>query len=112
VLGLGERGLAAGLPAMEGKTLLFKFLGGVNAVSIVLREKDPDRSAYIVKVLESSFEATNLAGYRAPPKCFCIPEKLQEVLNIPVWYDDQQGTALVNVTVSVNALKVVGKRVD
>ncbi len=111
VLGLGDIGPAAGLPVMEGKALLFKFLGGVDAVPIVLRERDPERFTYIVKALEPSFGAVNLEDIESP-KCFYVLEKLQEVLNIPVWHDDQQGTALVNVAALINALKVVGKKVD
>lgn len=111
VLGLGDIGPAAGLPVMEGKALLFKFLGGVDAVPIVLRERDPDRFIYIVKALEPSFGAINLEDIESP-KCFYILEKLQEVLDIPVWHDDQQGTALVNIAALINALKVVGKRIE
>jgi len=111
VLGLGDIGPVAGLPVMEGKALLFKFLGGVDAVPIVLRERDPERFTYIVKALEPSFGAINLEDIESP-KCFYILEKLQEVLDIPVWHDDQQGTALVNVAALINALKVVGKRID
>lgn len=111
VLGLGDIGPVAGLPVMEGKALLFKFLGGVDAVPIVLRERDPERFTYIVKALEPSFGAINLEDIESP-KCFYILEKLQEVLDIPVWHDDQQGTALVNVAALINALKVIGKRID
>jgi len=111
VLGLGDIGPTAGLPVMEGKALLFKFLGGVDAVPIVLRERDPERFTYIVKALEPSFGAINLEDIESP-KCFHILERLQEVLEIPVWHDDQQGTALVNVAALINALKVVGKRID
>jgi len=111
VLGLGDIGPAAGLPVMEGKALLFKYLGGVDAVPIVLRERDPDKFVYIVKALEPSFGAVNLEDIESP-KCFYILEKLQEVLDIPVWHDDQQGTALVNIAALINALKVVNKKVD
>lgn len=111
VLGLGNIGPEAGLPVMEGKSLLFKFLGGVDAVPIVLREKDPEKFIYIVKALEPSFGAINLEDIESP-KCFYILEKLQEILEIPVWHDDQQGTALVNIAGLINALKIVGKRID
>ncbi|PUA32537.1 MAG: malate dehydrogenase [Zestosphaera tikiterensis] len=111
VLGLGNIGPEAGLPVMEGKSLLFKFLGGVDAVPIVLREKDPEKFIYIVKALEPSFGAINLEDIESP-KCFYILEKLQEILEIPVWHDDQQGTALVNIAGLINALKVVGKKID
>lgn len=111
VLGLGNIGPEAGLPVMEGKALLFKYLGGVDAVPLVVRERDPDRFVYIVKTLEPSFGAVNLEDIESP-KCFYILEKLQEVLDIPVWHDDQQGTALVNVAALINALRIVGKKFE
>ena len=89
VLGLGDIGPEASLPVMEGKSLLFKYLGGVDAVPIVIREKDPNRFVEIVKALEPSFGAVNLEDIRSPD-CFYILERLQEKLNIPVWHDDQQ----------------------
>ncbi len=110
VLGLGDIGPEAGLPVMEGKSLLFKFLGGVDAVPIVIREKDPDKFIYVVKALEPSFGAINLEDI-ASPKCFYILEKLQEILEIPVWHDDQQGTALVNIAGLINALKLTGRKI-
>jgi malate dehydrogenase (oxaloacetate-decarboxylating) len=111
VLGLGNIGAAAGLPVMEGKALLFKFLGGVDAVPIVVRETDPDKFIYIVKALEPSFGAVNLEDIESP-KCFYILEKLQEVLDIPVWHDDQQGTALVTIAALINALKLTGRKFE
>ena len=111
VLGLGRVGPAAGLPVMEGKALLFKYLGGVDAVPIVLREADPDRFVYVVKALEPSFGAINLEDIESP-KCFYILERLQEVLDIPVWHDDQQGTALVTIAALINALKLTGRRIE
>lgn len=111
VLGLGDVGPVAGLPVMEGKALLFKYLGGVDAVPLVLRERDPDKFVFVVKALEPSFGAINLEDI-ASPKCFYILEKLQHVLEIPVWHDDQQGTALVTIAALINALKVVGKGID
>jgi malate dehydrogenase (oxaloacetate-decarboxylating) len=111
VLGLGRVGPAAGLPVMEGKALLFKYLGGVDAVPIVLRETDPDRFVYVVKALEPSFGAINLEDIESP-KCFYILERLQEVLDIPVWHDDQQGTALVTIAALINALKLTGRRIE
>jgi malate dehydrogenase (oxaloacetate-decarboxylating) len=109
VLGLGNIGAAAGLPVMEGKALLFKFLGGVDAVPIVLKETDPDKFIYIVKVMEASFGAINLEDIESP-KCFYILEKLQEILDVPVWHDDQQGTALVAIAALINALKLTGRK--
>ncbi len=111
VLGLGDVGPEAALPVMEGKSLLFKFLGGVDAVPLVLRERDPDKFVYVVKVLEPSFGAVNLEDIESP-KCFYVLEKLQEILEIPVWHDDQQGTALVNIAALTNALKIVGKKLS
>lgn len=111
VLGLGNIGPEAALPVMEGKALLFKYLGGVDAVPLVLRERDPDMFVYVVKSLEPGFGAINLEDIESP-KCFYVLEKLQEILEIPVWHDDQQGTALVNIAALVNALKVVGKKMS
>ncbi len=109
VLGLGNIGPAAGLPVMEGKSLLFKYLGGVDAVPLVINERDADKFVYVVKALEPSFGAINLEDIESP-KCFYILERLQEIAEIPVWHDDQQGTALVNVAGLVNALKIVSKK--
>ncbi len=108
VLGLGNVGPEAALPVMEGKALLFKYLGGVDAVPIVVRERDPDKLIYLVKSLEPSFGGINLEDIESP-KCFYVLERLREELDIPVWHDDQQGTALVTLAALINALKVVGK---
>ncbi len=109
VLGLGNIGPEAAYPVMEGKALLFKYLGGVDAVPIVVRERDPDKFIYVVKCLEPSFGGINLEDIESP-KCFYILERLTEELNIPVWHDDQQGTALVTLAALFNALKLVGKK--
>jgi len=111
VLGLGDIGPEAGFPVMEGKALLFKYLGGVDAVPIVVNAKDPEKFIEVVKALEPSFGAINLEDIESP-KCFYILERLSEELNIPVWHDDQQGTALVTLAGLINALKLVGKRLD
>lgn len=111
VLGLGDIGATASLPVMEGKALLFKYLGGVDAIPMVIDEKDPDRFIYIVKALQHSFGGINLEDIESP-KCFYILEKLQEELEIPVWHDDQQGTALVTLAALINALKIVGKKIE
>ncbi len=111
VLGLGSIGPEGALPVMEGKALLFKYLGGVDAFPLVVRETDPDRFIYIVKSLEPSFGGINLEDI-ASPKCFYILERLREELNIPVWHDDQQGTALVTIAGLINALKIVGKKIS
>jgi len=110
VLGLGDIGPEAGLPVMEGKALLFKFLGGVDAVSICLRTKDPDTLIRTVQLLEPAFGAINLEDI-AQPKCFRILDTLRATMHIPVWHDDQQGTATVALAGLLNALKVVGKRI-
>ncbi len=109
VLGLGDIGPEASLPVMEGKALLFKYLGGVDAIPIALDVKDPNQFIDIVKALEPSFGGINLEDI-ASPKCFYILEKLRESLEIPVWHDDQQGTALVVLAALFNALKIVGKK--
>jgi malate dehydrogenase (oxaloacetate-decarboxylating) len=108
VLGLGNIGPEAGLPVVEGKALLFKYLGGVDAVPLVINVHDPEEFIRIVKAVEPSFGAINLEDIESP-KCFYVLEKLQEILNIPVWHDDQQGTALVNIAALINALRIVGK---
>lgn len=108
VLGLGNIGPEAGLPVMEGKALLFKYLGGVDAIPIVINARDPDKFIEVVKILEPSFGAINLEDIESP-KCFYILDRLREELDIPVWHDDQQGTALVVLAGLINACKVVGK---
>ena len=108
VLGLGDIGPEAGLPVMEGKALLFKYLGGVDAVPLCLRTKDPDEFIRTVKLLEPPFGGINLEDI-AQPKCFRILDTLRKEMSIPVWHDDQQGTATVLLAGLLNALKVVGK---
>ncbi len=108
VLGLGDIGPEAGLPVMEGKGILYKYLGGVDAFPICLAEKDPDRIIEIAKALQPSFGGFNLEDI-AQPKCFKILDTLREQCEIPVWHDDQQGTACVTVAGLLNALKIVKK---
>ncbi len=108
VLGLGDIGPEAGLPVMEGKALLFKYLGGVDAVPICLGTKDSDEIVRTVKLLEPSFGGINLEDI-AMPKCFRVLEEARRVCTIPVWHDDQQGTGTVLLAALLNALKVVGK---
>ncbi len=110
VLGLGNIGPEAALPVMEGKALLFKYLGGVDAFPIVIRERDPEKLIYIIKSLEPAFGGINLEDIESP-KCFYLLERLREELDIPVWHDDQQGTALVTIAGLINALKIVGKKI-
>ena len=108
VLGLGDIGPAAGLPVMEGKALLFKYLGGVDAVPLCLSVSDPESLIAVVRALEPSFGGINLEDI-AQPKCFRILGALRDSMNIPVWHDDQQGSAAVAVAGLLNALRVVGK---
>ncbi|MDO9509280.1 MAG: NADP-dependent malic enzyme [Thermovirgaceae bacterium] len=110
VLGLGDIGPAAALPVMEGKALLFKYLGGVDAVPICLDASDPDRFIDCVRMLEPTFGGINLEDI-AQPKCFRILDTLREEMDIPVWHDDQQGTAAVNLAGLFNALEIVGKKI-
>jgi len=109
VLGLGDIGPEAALPVMEGKALLFKYLGGVDAFPICLRTKDPDEIVRICKALEPSFGGINLEDIEKP-KCFHILEKAREQMQVPVWHDDQQGTATVILAGLINAFKLVGKK--
>ena len=109
VLGLGDIGPRAGYPVMEGKCLLFKYLGGVDAVPICLDTKDPDDIIQVVKWLEPSFAGINLEDI-SNPKCFYILDRLRAEAGIPVWHDDQQGTATVTLAGLINALKIVGKK--
>jgi malate dehydrogenase (oxaloacetate-decarboxylating) len=109
VLGLGDIGPEAGLPVMEGKALLYKYLGGVDAFPICLGTKKPEEIIQAVKWIQPSFGGINLEDI-AQPKCFEILEALQGQLDIPVWHDDQQGTGTVVLAGFINALKVVGKK--
>ncbi len=108
VLGLGDIGPEAGMPVMEGKSLLFKYLGGVDAIPICLDTKDPEEIIKVVKYLQPNFGGINLEDI-SQPKCFYILERLRNEMDIPVWHDDQQGTATVVVAGLINALKFVGK---
>ncbi len=111
VLGLGDIGPLASLPVMEGKALLFKYLGGVSAFPIVLDTKDPEKFIDTVKIIAPAFGGINLEDIENP-KCFYILDRLREELDIPVWHDDQQGTASIELAGIINALKLVGKDVD
>jgi malate dehydrogenase (oxaloacetate-decarboxylating) len=111
VLGLGDIGPLGAMPVMEGKALLFKYLGGVDAFPICLDTKDPDEFIRTVKLLQPSFGGINLEDIENP-KCFYILEKLRQEASIPVWHDDQQGTAAVTVAGLINALKIVGKKME
>ena len=109
VLGLGDIGPEAAMPVMEGKALLFKYLGGVDAFPICLRTKDPEEIVSICKALEPTFGGINLEDIEKP-KCFGVLEKARSEMNIPVWHDDQQGTATVILAGLINAFKLVGKK--
>ena len=108
VLGLGDIGPEAAMPVMEGKGLLFKYLGGVDGFPICLRTKDPDEIIRACELIEPSFGGINLEDIEKP-KCFYVLEKAREKLKIPVWHDDQQGTATVILAGLINAFKIVGK---
>jgi malate dehydrogenase (oxaloacetate-decarboxylating) len=112
VLGLGDIGPEAALPVMEGKALLFKYLGGVDAVPICLATKDPYAIIQAVKLIQPSFGGVNLEDI-SQPKCFRVLDMLRSdpEVRIPVWHDDQQGTATVLLAGVFNALKIVGKRI-
>ena len=111
VLGLGDIGPKAGLPVMEGKALLYKYLGGVDGVPIMLNTKDPDEIIKTVLILQPGIGGVNLEDI-AQPKCFYILDTLREKAEIPIWHDDQQGTATVTLAGLINALKVVGKKIE
>lgn len=110
VLGLGNLGPEGALPVMEGKALLFKELGGVDAFPIVLDTQDTEEIIKIVKAIAPTFGGINLEDISAP-RCFEIEERLKKELTIPVFHDDQHGTAIVVLAGLINALKVVGKNI-
>src|SRR3954452_2480508 len=111
VLGLGDIGPAAALPVMEGKAMLFKEFAGVDAFPICLSTKDPDEIVRTIKTISTSFGGINLEDISAP-RCFEIEERLKEELDIPVFHDDQHGTAVVVLAALINALKIVGKQMS
>ncbi|MBR3145278.1 MAG: NADP-dependent malic enzyme [Clostridia bacterium] len=111
VLGLGDIGPEAGMPVMEGKCLLFKEFGDVDAIPLCVRSKEVDDIVNTVKLLAGSFGGVNLEDISAP-RCFEIERKLKEVCDIPIFHDDQHGTAVVCLAAMLNALKVTGKKID
>lgn len=111
VLGLGDIGPKAGLPVIEGKALLYKYLGGVDGVAITLDTKDPDVIINTVRILQPAFGGINLEDI-SQPKCFRILDTLRATCEIPIWHDDQQGTATVVLAGLMNALKLVGKKIS
>ena len=111
VLGLGDIGPEAGMPVMEGKCVLFKAFGDVDAIPLCIKSKDVDDIVNTVALLEGSFGGVNLEDISAP-RCFEIERKLKERCSIPIFHDDQHGTAVITLAGLINALKVVGKKMD
>ena len=111
VLGLGDIGPEAGMPVMEGKCVLFKAFGGVDAIPLCIRSKDVDDIVKTVTLLAGSFGGINLEDISAP-RCFEIEERLKESCDIPIFHDDQHGTAVITMAGMLNALRVVGKKLE
>lgn len=111
VLGLGDIGPEAGMPVMEGKALLFKQFGDVDAIPLCVRTKDVDTFVNTVSLLLGSFGGVNLEDISAP-RCFEIERKLKEVSDIPIFHDDQHGTAIITAAALMNALKLTGKKIE
>ena len=111
VLGLGDIGPEAGMPVMEGKCALFKTFGGVDAFPLCVRSKEVDDIVKTVALIAGSFGGINLEDISAP-RCFEIEKRLKEVCDIPVFHDDQHGTAVVTMAAMLNALKLVGKKLS
>ncbi len=111
VLGLGDIGPEAGMPVMEGKCVLFKAFGDVDAIPLCVRSKDVDEIVNTVRLLAGSFGGVNLEDISAP-RCFEIEKKLKECCDIPIFHDDQHGTAVITLAGLMNALKVVGKNIE
>ena len=111
VLGLGDIGPEAGMPVMEGKCALFKTFGDVDAFPLCIRSKEVDDIVNTVKLLAGSFGGVNLEDISAP-RCFEIEKRLKEVCDIPIFHDDQHGTAIVTLAAMINALKLVNKKIE
>jgi len=111
VLGLGDIGPEAGMPVMEGKCVLFKTFGGVDAIPLCVRSKNVDDIVNTVRLLAGSFGGVNLEDISAP-RCFEIERKLKECCDIPIFHDDQHGTAVVTLSAMLNALKLTGKKIE
>jgi malate dehydrogenase (oxaloacetate-decarboxylating)(NADP+) len=111
VLGLGNIGPLAGKPVMEGKACLFKKFAGIDVFDIELAERDPDKLVDIIAALEPTLGGVNLEDIKAP-ECFYIEQRLRERMQIPVFHDDQHGTAIISTAALINGLQVVGKRID
>lgn len=111
VLGLGDIGPEAGMPVMEGKCALFKAFGGVDAIPLCIRSKEVDDIVNTVRLIAGSFGGVNLEDIAAP-RCFEIEKKLKQCCDIPIFHDDQHGTAVVTLAAMLNALKLTGKKLD
>jgi len=111
VLGLGDIGPEAGMPVMEGKAMLFKYLGGVDCFPLCIDTKDPEKIIEFVKMIQPSVGGINLEDI-SQPKCFTVLDRLRKECTIPVWHDDQQGTATITLAALMNAVKVVGKKLS
>jgi len=111
VLGLGDIGALAGKPVMEGKGLLFKIFADIDVFDIEVNEKDPAKFIEVVKAIACTFGGINLEDIKAP-ECFEIEEKLKEALDIPIMHDDQHGTAIISSAALINALEIVGKKIE
>ena len=111
VLGLGDIGPEAGMPVMEGKCVLFKAFGGVDAIPLCVRTKDVEEIVKTVSLLAGSFGGVNLEDISAP-RCFEIEKRLKEICDIPIFHDDQHGTAVVTLAGLINALKLTGKKIE
>lgn len=111
VLGLGDIGPEAGMPVMEGKCVLFKKFGDVNAIPLCIRSKDVDEIVNTITLISGSFGGINLEDISAP-RCFEIEKKLKEKTDIPIFHDDQHGTAVVTLAAMINALKLAGKKME
>lgn len=111
VLGLGDIGPEAGMPVMEGKCVLFKAFGDVDAIPLCVRTKDVEEIVRTVSLLAGSFGGVNLEDISAP-RCFEIEKRLKEICDIPIFHDDQHGTAVVTLAGLINALKLTGKKIE
>jgi len=111
VLGLGNIGPEAGKPVMEGKGVLFKAFADIDVFDLELRTEDPDEVVRVCQILEPTFGGINLEDIKAP-ECFYIEEKLKETLKIPVFHDDQHGTAIISGAALLNALEIARKKID
>src|SRR5918996_5160976 len=111
VLGLGAIGALAAKPVMEGKAVLFKKFAGIDAFDIEVEERDPQRLIEIIAALEPTFGAINLEDIKSP-ECFLVERRLRERMKIPVFHDDQHGTAIIVGAAVYNGLRLVGKRID